>query len=346
MSLALAATGGGARAADPEALIREGIELRRAGDDATALKKFQQAYDLGKTPKAIAQVALAEQALGRWAAADTHLHQALKFGDDPWIQKYRTAIDQALAVVSTHIGRLDVRGIPTGADVRVDGELVGRLPLPAPIAVTAGGVAIEVRAPGYLPIARTTMVAAGLLTRENFTLQPLAPVAGEPAGPPPRIEEPSASGGGQVAPPTSSAPGFAQSSSPPGPANDAAGTAASPPGSGGRGILVLGAAGLAAISLAFGVVEQLSWQHKVSSFDSMSNCGGSLPDKGSPGCKQLYQDGQNARLLAFVGYGAGATFAAAALILYLTDSPAVSDARRVACATTLVTPGLACALRF
>ena len=164
-------------AADYEALMREGVSLRRAGDDAAALKRFQRAYELDPTPRALAQIGLAEQALGRWAAADKHLRQALEPSDDAWIKKNRASIDAALAMVGGHVGQLEVRGAPAGAEVRVDGEVVGRLPLPRPITVTAGEVAVQVRAPGHLPIVRAATITARTLTRETFELQPLGQAA-------------------------------------------------------------------------------------------------------------------------------------------------------------------------
>src|SRR5687768_12256290 len=99
-----------AEGADHETLIREGIALRRAGDDLAALSKFQQAYELNKTPRALAQIGLAEQALGRWAVADRHLRQALESADDPWIRKNRGSIDESLTMIAGHVGQLEVSG--------------------------------------------------------------------------------------------------------------------------------------------------------------------------------------------------------------------------------------------
>src|SRR3982751_2270792 len=74
-----------ARADDAEPLIRRGIELRRAGRDAEALEQFRQANQLAPSPRAAAQIGLAEQALGRWLDADGHLRAALAAPSDPWI---------------------------------------------------------------------------------------------------------------------------------------------------------------------------------------------------------------------------------------------------------------------
>lgn len=336
--------------ADADALMHEGVALRRSGDDAAALKRFQQAYELGKSPRALAQMGLAEQALGRWAFADQHLRQALDARDDAWIGKNRASIDDALTVVASHVGKLEINGEPRGAEVRVDGELVGRLPLAHPITVTAGGVAVEVRAPGYVPIVRAATVSAHTLTRESFTLQSLSPTAelsgSVRGGARPANTAPTAAPAGSPGPASEggvSATGTESDSSP-----EPEGPTAETHGGGvsGRRVLTLAAGGLSLASVAFGVFEHLSWQRKVESFSSMTGCGSGLAMRGDPGCKPIYDDGQRARLLAFVGYGLAGAFAATALVLYLTDGGAGSEPGKVACAPALMASGLACALTF
>src|ERR1700710_859420 len=83
-------------AADAAALLRQGVALRRAGHDAEALKLFQQAYQIEPTPRALAQMAAAEQALGKWGAADRHYRRALTDESDPWILKNRAVLTKAL----------------------------------------------------------------------------------------------------------------------------------------------------------------------------------------------------------------------------------------------------------
>jgi hypothetical protein len=333
----LAGTGAFADAADYDSLMSDAIGQRRAGDDAAALRLFQEAYGLNKTPKALTQIALAEQALGRWSAADKHLRQALESGADPWIKKNRLVIDRSLDIIATHVGQLDLSGKPAGAEVRVDGELVGALPLPHSITVTAGGVAIEVSARGYLPIVRSATISAHTLTREIFNLQSMAPVA-DPGTVP---QSPSSSGSTDAV-----AVGVPRS-------KDDAGGVATPPaatqpsGAGSTRLpLVLAAGGLSVASLAFGIVEHLSWQNKVTSFGSTDGCGTTLPDKGVPGCQALYDDGQHAKIRAFVGYGLAAAFAATAIVLHLTDPSRDSEPPRVACAPDWMTTGVGCAFAF
>ena len=331
--------GSQARAADYDSLMRDAVSRRRAGDDAAALKLFQQAYELNKTAKALAQIGLAEQALGKWGAADKHLRQSLETGGaDPWIKRNRAAIDASLSVIASHVGQLDVIGQPAGAEVRVDGDGVGQLPLGHPITVTSGGVAVEVSAPGYLPILRSTNVSPGKLTRELFNLQPVAPAGDQTA-----TGQPAPGPAATVVPPSRSTPASEPSAAP---ATDHPGGAPSASGGSSRLPWVLTAGGLSVASLAFGVIEHLAWQNKVSSFSSTAGCGTTFPDKGGPMCQSIYDDGQSAKLRAFVGYGLGAAFAATAIVLYFTDPSRDAEPPRVACAPALGSTGLGCALRF
>jgi hypothetical protein len=302
-------------AADAETLIRRGIELRRAGKDAEALSLLQQAYALDGTPRALAQVGLVEQALGKWGLADQHLRRALESAADAWVRKNRAALEEALKAISHHVGHVEVTGSPAGAEVRIDGELVGHLPLPGPISVAAGGIAIEVRAPGFLTIARATSVDVGDLTRESFNLQSLTPTAAASVEPAPA--RPAAA--------TATEP-VAQVETGPSPpvGRDQMGT---------RRVVTLTIAGLAVGALALGVVEHLSWQSKVGSFGDTVGCDPAAPARGGGVCQQLYDDGQRAKTIAFVGYGLSAGLAATAAILYFTQ-PAHQPAKTaMACAS-------------
>src|SRR5260221_25029 len=82
-----------AAAQDADAFIKQGIALRRALKEQEALTAFRRAYELAPSPRAVAQIGLAEQALGRWADAEAHLLTALEAVSDPWIDKYRTPLE-------------------------------------------------------------------------------------------------------------------------------------------------------------------------------------------------------------------------------------------------------------
>src|SRR5581483_9001377 len=113
---------------DVDALLRRGVALRERGDDDAALRVFQRACALRCTPRVTAQVGLAEDALGRWVDAESHLTAAVGATDDFWIARHHSALVGALATVRQHLGTLEIRG-PAGAMVSVGGRPVGTLPL-------------------------------------------------------------------------------------------------------------------------------------------------------------------------------------------------------------------------
>lgn len=165
---------GNASADDAEALIKRGVELRKKGRDREALGDFQRALVIQATPRAYAQVGLAEQALGLWVSSEGHLARALQEGRDPWVVRNRAVLESAIATVGGHLGTVEVWGEPEGAEVFINGHPAGKFPDPKPVRVVAGECSVEVRADGYQQITRTLDVHAGDLVRENVQLAKLA----------------------------------------------------------------------------------------------------------------------------------------------------------------------------
>src|SRR3954469_2793140 len=75
-------------AAEVEALIAKGNELRRAGTPGPALPYFRRAYELARTPRTTGQLGLAELAAGYPVEAQEHLATSLESPNDPGIVKY------------------------------------------------------------------------------------------------------------------------------------------------------------------------------------------------------------------------------------------------------------------
>lgn len=151
-----------ASGADPvEALVRDSIELRRAGRDGDALKKLEEAFLIAPTPRVTAQLGLCLQALGRWAEADVRLSEALLASGDPWIRGNRETLKDSLETVKKHVGRVEVLGTPEGADVFLNGRLIGKLPLSDAISVNEGNLDVEARAEGYTSDSKTLNIVGG-----------------------------------------------------------------------------------------------------------------------------------------------------------------------------------------
>ncbi len=169
-ALSFAAAPALAQDADLEALLRDGLQQRRERRDVEALATFQRAAGLSRTPRVVAQVGFAEQALGRWIDAEGHLLEALGAASDPWVADRRRVLEDALREVGQHLGNLEVQVNVAGAAVIVNGRRVGDSPLVRPIRVVAGTSLLEVSAPGHLPDRRTVAVGTGGMRREVIEL--------------------------------------------------------------------------------------------------------------------------------------------------------------------------------
>ena len=107
----------GSGATDEETLLKQGVELREKGDDQGAMTVFGRAYALSKGARALAQLALAEQALGHWVDAETHLAGALSRGDDPWVTRNKTLLT-CVNRTGIEVARLGQFGVNLDLDAR------------------------------------------------------------------------------------------------------------------------------------------------------------------------------------------------------------------------------------
>lgn len=276
---------------DAEALITKGVELREKGKDDEALVLFKKAYAKTPSPRARAQVALAEQALGMWVAAETDLVAALATESDPWITKNRAALDGALGVIRRHIGSLEVRGAD-GAEVLVDGAPVGVASAGTSFRVEAGRRIIEVRSKGHHPTTRSVEVPAGGVARETISLVAMA-------------NADNTSGGGGALGPT----GRAGDDDP------------------GRGQRLLGWAfiGTGGALLATGAVGLLIRKNIVDDYNA--NCPG-LGAAQPAGCEDKVESARTWNTVSIVSLVAGGVFAIGGVVLMVTapSAPAAKSA--------------------
>lgn len=347
-----------AASSDPDDLVRQGVERRRHGDDAGALRLFEEAYGKGHSPRALAQMALAEQALGKWIAASEHIRQALATERDPWIIKNRTVLNESATRVAEHVGQIEILGGTPGAEVHLDGVARGTLPLRQPMAATTGTVTIDILMRGRLPVRRTTSVRAGEVTRESFDALATATTAvaaslveggdkkGAGAGTAASARVPEPRVVAEASPSAESLAGAANLPEPSAPGDDADGEPPGPHASSARMPLVLITGGLSLAALAFAVFEHVSWSNKVDSFDKMEACSKDYMNRGGPECAALYDDGHRARTFAFVGYGAAGALAITSAVLFFALPDGKPADGRIACSMNPARASVGCAIRF
>ncbi|MBK8169862.1 MAG: hypothetical protein IPK60_05915 [Sandaracinaceae bacterium] len=164
-----------AQDARASALIEQGLVLRESGDTVGALELFQAAYDIEPSPRALAQIALAHQALGQWVPAFNKLTEAMSHTDDAWIATRTPALTTALNVSREHIGFVNLSLAATASasdEVWIDGAVVPHWRLSAPIAAEVGMFAAELHRHGVQVARATVRVDQGATA--NLTLAPAA----------------------------------------------------------------------------------------------------------------------------------------------------------------------------
>jgi len=156
-------------------LLQRGLDLRHDGRDTDALVLFRQALELDpESARVFAHLGVTYQALGRWVLADTYLSQALARAGDPYIERHRAALEQASALVKDHLGLLDVQGDPAGAEILLNGQSFGQLPLAEPVRVPVGSYLMEVSLAGHYGMSQPIRISPRALTRESVELLPLS----------------------------------------------------------------------------------------------------------------------------------------------------------------------------
>jgi hypothetical protein len=300
---------GDARAEDAEEmLLAQGSDLRRAGHDEEALAVFSRALAASGSPRARAQVALAEQALGRWVEAERDLSVA-DSSADPWIRQHQKALRAALVLIRTHLATLDVDANVSGAELFVNGSHVGTLPLEAPVRVVAGTLAIELRAAGFETQLRTVNVAAESRAREEMTL----------------VESPAR---------FASAQDIAHVDLPPVPDS----------GAGTRTAAWISAGG-AAVLLAGGTVALLVQNYNAAVWNDDTRCLETTSQTREQRCGNYHSAAKTAEVLTYINFGGAVAAAATATFLFVVSAKSrTQPMSAAACRASGL--GIACAVSF
>jgi hypothetical protein len=294
-------------------MIADGIVLRKQGQNEEAARLFQRAYQLTKSPRAVAHLGTAEYALQHWLDAEVHLAEALRTRNDPWIDERRQMIKQTLDWTRAKLGWLQVVGRPAGAEVEIGGRAVGRLPLREPVRLEAGEVYVRVSADGYESYRRSVIIqneaTANVVVELEKSDVPMAARAHDPSG-------------GSAPPPY-----------------DVRGSAS--PANNWRWPAAWVSAGFAVLLTGTGTTFALIHNSKVAEFGSVVDpmtkrlkCTTALSDSGGYPCDGLLAQANQAKTIAVGSFiGAGAT-AILATVLFAT---APSAPERLA-----ATPALTC----
>lgn len=201
-----------AMAQPDEAAKREAAKLLREGDThfkrgdyytrkerpekateeyQTALSRYEQAFDQFPSPKIYFPIAQAEEKLGRHLDAIRHYRQLIEESDDLSDDVRSAALDR-IDEVMQHVVMLVLIIEPDGANITIDGEVVGQAPATEPFILPPGEHTIAVTAEGYTPFEATEDLAAGEQAQRTIELDKIPVVVEKPKPRPPRQEPVSA----------------------------------------------------------------------------------------------------------------------------------------------------------
>ncbi len=175
-------------AEDPEALISQGVALRKAGKDARAEGYFRRAYQLAATPRTAAQLGLVELALDDYLNAESHLSEALA-ANDAWIVQNAKTLEESRDSARKHLLRVELVNAPRDATLTFGDGKQRRLPPSGTFwAAPDRPAALRVEAPGYREMNVLVSGAAGQIQRVVVEMPPLvAPTEAPPSPPPPLV---------------------------------------------------------------------------------------------------------------------------------------------------------------
>jgi len=170
--------------------------------DPEAIERIRAAWKLSNDYVDLCNLAKTQFDLGRERDAAATLLRCLKMIPPPEVDReladFRRAAERYMKLARAMLGVVEIEGNVAGAEVLVDGELVGVLPLEDPIFVDPGLRTVEVRAPGFTSDSKKVDARAGTSVRLKMQLAQLkpevlagsmskgAPVAGEKAPLPPK----------------------------------------------------------------------------------------------------------------------------------------------------------------
>jgi hypothetical protein len=176
LALALLCAGAPAFAADPpkaapataptardpiDDVFRQGLAAYDAGRLDEAERLFQQAWAVKKTHDIASNLGVVELLRGKPRDAAEHITWALQHWPPTESAKMRKGLEGELQKARLQVGALRVRVNVDGADVLVNGRVVGKSPIADELFVDPGAVKVEARLDGYTPAGQSVQLGKG-----------------------------------------------------------------------------------------------------------------------------------------------------------------------------------------
>lgn len=161
-------------------VFKQGIAKFDAGYYHEAIKLFEKAYAIFPSAKIHTRIALAHKWLGNNLKALEHYEVFLKLvRGTPEGQQESALVGQVEAEVQTLLKLIaQVRLLaeaPSGAEIRINGQLAGTAPLDKLVRLDPGPVNVTAMATGYYPFKRDLQISGGQLATVRVSLIKIKP---------------------------------------------------------------------------------------------------------------------------------------------------------------------------
>jgi tetratricopeptide (TPR) repeat protein len=140
--------------------FQRGAELFKEGSFDAALAEFSRAYDLAPNFRLLYNLAQVQLERHDYAAALRFYRDYLKQGGSALEPERREQVEREIAQLENRVATLTVTSNVAGAELTIDGALVGTLPL-EPVMVSSGVRRLSLRKAGYSPVERSLTVVGG-----------------------------------------------------------------------------------------------------------------------------------------------------------------------------------------
>jgi tetratricopeptide (TPR) repeat protein len=148
------------------------IKLYEEGDYALALAEFERVYELVPDYRVLYNIGQVNLQLGRYARALRTLREYVSRGGSELPAERRSAVQTELESLAARTASIELEVSPAGAELFIDGTVVGKSPLTEPIVVDVGERTVQARLSGHFPRAQTLTLAGGDRRRVALTLEP------------------------------------------------------------------------------------------------------------------------------------------------------------------------------
>ena len=121
------------------------------GDYEGALASWRESHSLRPAPVVLYNIGLALRELFRYSEAVDVLKRYVRQADS--ISRDRKArVERLIAFLQARIAPVTLNVSPPGAEIRIDGRVVGAAPLESPLQLSAGRRRLEIVADGFVPV--------------------------------------------------------------------------------------------------------------------------------------------------------------------------------------------------